>query len=365
MCWGFPRRRPKFLSTPSARRATRSRGHTGQRADISIHALREEGDPSSWSPCGGRWHFYPRPPRGGRRRSGRCSRGCCYFYPRPPRGGRRAAAASRARPADFYPRPPRGGRLLLLMVLTSFMVFLSTPSARRATPACSARSSAGYHFYPRPPRGGRRGAGRHRRATGRISIHALREEGDRHHQPRRLCTPISIHALREEGDPQADPLAFVGRISIHALREEGDLRSSIRATSRPLFLSTPSARRATICKPVTTPPEQIISIHALREEGDVQVFQPKSSKKVFLSTPSARRATNCASVYSAKEFEFLSTPSARRATLRPLLRGRRRMDFYPRPPRGGRHHFFFGPVQHLAISIHALREEGDPCRRKD
>ena len=193
-------------------------------------------------------------------------------------------------------------------------------------------------------------------------------------------------------------------ISIHALREEGDLRSSIRATSRPLFLSTPSARRATrvprrpprhqrdfyprpprggrrvhrlhprgtqqflstpsarratICKPVTTPPEQIISIHALREEGDVQVFQPKSSKKVFLSTPSARRATNCASVYSAKEFEFLSTPSARRATLRPLLRGRRRMDFYPRPPRGGRHHFFFGPVQHLAISIHALREEGD------
>ena len=40
------------------------------------------------------------------------------------------------------------------------------------------------------------------RQTGRISIHALREEGDRRqavldpHRPH-----ISIHALREEGDP--------------------------------------------------------------------------------------------------------------------------------------------------------------------
>ena len=34
-----------------------------------------------------------------------------------------------------------------------------------------------------------------------ISIHALREEGDRHsHHRRRHQHPISIHALREEGD---------------------------------------------------------------------------------------------------------------------------------------------------------------------
>ena len=34
-----------------------------------------------------------------------------------------------------------------------------------------------------------------------ISIHALREEGDRHQAKRNTHTAISIHALREEGDP--------------------------------------------------------------------------------------------------------------------------------------------------------------------
>ena len=80
----------KFLSTPSARRAT-----SRPRVPLQIAP-----------------HFYPRPPRGGRQcLSGcRCS-GTCNFYPRPPRGGRR----------DFL-EVPEGGEL-----------FLSTPSARRAT----------------------------------------------------------------------------------------------------------------------------------------------------------------------------------------------------------------------------------------
>ena len=34
----------RFLSTPSARRATRPLAQPGQRSGISIHALREEGD---------------------------------------------------------------------------------------------------------------------------------------------------------------------------------------------------------------------------------------------------------------------------------------------------------------------------------
>ena len=281
-----------FLSTPSARRATRC-----------------------WTPSASdRTYFYPRPPRGGRPTSSAATPMHAYFYPRPPRGGRPASGSSRLRGANFYPRPPRGGRRPTFWPRSRPRRFLSTPSARRAT----------------------------------------KKEDNK-----TMTLEISIHALREEGDQSAK-----------------DKRSKSWE-----FLSTPSARRATSAARSGLPrvlyfyprpprggrPEYLgdlrvikeISIHALREEGDVQVFQPKSSKKVFLSTPSARRATNCASVYSAKEFEFLSTPSARRATLRPLLRGRRRMDFYPRPPRGGRHHFFFGPVQHLAISIHALREEGD------
>ena len=58
---------------------------------------------------------------------------------------------------------------------------------------------------------------------------------------------ISIHALREEGDP----LLFARRcypvfISIHALREEGDGPGKLVFDCVNLFLSTPSARRATL-----------------------------------------------------------------------------------------------------------------------
>ena len=77
-----------FLSTPSARRATkdslcmanlvyisihalREEGDPGSRhpdhpASISIHALREEGDASTMRRLNPRFYFYPRPPRGGR-----------------------------------------------------------------------------------------------------------------------------------------------------------------------------------------------------------------------------------------------------------------------------------------------------------
>ena len=80
------------------------------------------------------------------------------------------------------------------------------------------------------------------------------------------------------------------RISIHALREEGD------APTRPIqktpvgFLSTPSARRATDILDLIEV-QSHISIHALREEGDVDNVERLYLGKVFLSTPSARRAT--------------------------------------------------------------------------
>ena len=57
---------------------------------------------------------------------------------------------------------------------------------------------------------------------------------------------ISIHALREEGDGEeiiAKDIEIL--ISIHALREEGDLYNCMDDTKRAVFLSTPSARRAT------------------------------------------------------------------------------------------------------------------------
>ena len=106
------------------------------------------------------------------------------------------------------------------------------------------------YFYPRPPRGGRLVVAYCSDAGRGISIHALREEGDkaiffnliqfveflstpsarrataRGYHNIRQCV-ISIHALREEGDVVTSTCPLVLRISIHALREEGDLGTSI------------------------------------------------------------------------------------------------------------------------------------------
>ena len=218
--------------------------------------------------------------------------------------------------------------------VTSFL-FLSTPSARRATLAGTSTGSTPTDFYPRPPRGGRRrstGASTMtrrflstpsaRRATRRlrrppgfvsISIHALREEGDALIPDDGLDVPISIHALREEGDMRFHVSDAFCRISIHALREEGDhggiqrgiqnVEISIHALReegdmariqllvvKDKFLSTPSARRATPVMLKTSPRPQI-SIHALREEGDRRTSSSATFTVGFLSTPSARRAT--------------------------------------------------------------------------
>ena len=80
------------------------------------------------------------------------------------------------------------------------------------------------NFYPRPPRGGRLLIITPQGCKGRISIHALREEGDIYPLDLTSYYQISIHALREEGD-------------WHDLEDE---RKALK------FLSTPSVRRATI-----------------------------------------------------------------------------------------------------------------------
>ena len=83
---------PRFLSTPSARRATDDKTNKIRYISvISIHALREEGDKSSGY-------------------TGMLNR---VFLSTP--SARRAtawASSSTARYCNFYPRPPRGGRQL-------------------------------------------------------------------------------------------------------------------------------------------------------------------------------------------------------------------------------------------------------------
>ena len=79
---------------------------------------------------------------------------------------------------NFYPRPPRGGRRRSAGLRIYTHRFLSTPSARRATAGCFRSDGCVQNFYPRPPRGGRPELEAENEKWEDISIHALREEGD-------------------------------------------------------------------------------------------------------------------------------------------------------------------------------------------
>ena len=192
--------RTQFLSTPSARRAT---VHTQQplwEREISIHALREEGDEREVKPYERQYiSIHALREEGDPQDHDHNQRG-----------------------RHFYPRPPRGGRQACIFTRTITSLFLSTPSARRATRDAgrsdpvrqisihalreegdaSRETSHRKHrnFYPRPPRGGRRDAELYQKILFPISIHALREEGDRRRRTGAVQRKISIHALREEGD---------------------------------------------------------------------------------------------------------------------------------------------------------------------
>ena len=104
-------------------------------------------------------------------------------------------------------------------------------------------------------------------------------------------------------------------ISIHALREEGDALLQTGANMSAIFLSTPSARRATIALPLLIY-SPAISIHALREEGDPR--------------PPAHQGERGISIHALREEGDLDGGSDNAQDL---------------------------------ISIHALREEGDQATK--
>ena len=123
-----------FLSTPSARRATCRLVLALRSTFISIHALREEGDSNTGVVYDSVHNFYPRPPRGGRPPRSAIKRCKSRFLSTP--SARRATVSLLTLPdtrCDFYPRPPRGGRPASVGHSAAVLRFLSTPSARRAT----------------------------------------------------------------------------------------------------------------------------------------------------------------------------------------------------------------------------------------
>ena len=102
---------------------------------ISIHAPREGSDPQTISAARcPLWDFYPRSPRGERRRRISLRHlGVQHFYPRSPRGERPRPAPTAWLPSYFYPRSPRGERPGPLTSSVLKCVFLSTLPARGAT----------------------------------------------------------------------------------------------------------------------------------------------------------------------------------------------------------------------------------------
>ena len=102
---------------------------------ISIHALREEGDLPVGALSRAHSQFLSTPSARRATRNAVPSRvQRFYFYPRPPRGGRRQAPFFLYNKSNFYPRPPRGGRqqkqrqnLYFLINYTTFCTNLEEP----------------------------------------------------------------------------------------------------------------------------------------------------------------------------------------------------------------------------------------------
>ena len=147
--------------------------------------------------------------------------------------------------------------------------------------------------------------------------------------PRFLSTPSARRAtifILEE--------TAMSKIAIHALREEGDPLALARIGPADGFLSTPSARRATHPAP-SGADRKNISIHALRKEGDLRRPAPARGQEGFLSTPSARRATQNSGNPKPPKRYFYPRPPRGGRRVSPSVRCALR-HFYPRPPRGGR-----------------------------
>ena len=147
----------KFLSTPSARRATKAIDDYTMQLIISIHALREEGDTVS----------------------GYTKAQVLKFLSTP--SARRATCMRQEQNSSIcisiHALREEGDPTTPVTVRSRFL-FLSTPSARRATMSGQGSLVPTEDFYPRPPRGGRRLLICAADLGGHISIHALREEGD-------------------------------------------------------------------------------------------------------------------------------------------------------------------------------------------
>ena len=148
-----------FLSTLPARGATGRHKSPRKEGYISIHAPREGSDGRSWATNPDHKTFLSTlPARGATPAGGVVGSHTKHFYPRSPRGERRRRSRRCHCHRHFYPRSPRGERpALSLQMAVEQALFLSTLPARGATKHSQAAGCKLEHFYPRSPRGERPG----------------------------------------------------------------------------------------------------------------------------------------------------------------------------------------------------------------
>ncbi len=170
----------------------------------------------------------------------------CYFYPRPPGGGRPSLVIVYLPSSHFYPRPPGGGRPMRKASNDLLFIFLSTPSGWRATGSSLCRNPA-LRFLSTPSGWRATGCMRFKDLQAKISIHALRVEGDIFfaavisYSGKFLSTPSGWRATRT--------LYWLAILSIFLSTPSGWRATADRLTisaARYEFLSTPSGWRATL-----------------------------------------------------------------------------------------------------------------------
>ena len=214
-------------------------------------------------------------------------------------------------------------------------IFLSTPSARRATAQLAALTAELEDFYPRPPRGGRPST------------------------PPPWSSVAHFYPRPPRGGRPALPgdLLVLFFISIHALREEGDGGTPGARLCAAHFYPRPPRGGRLPFMPIPQQRESI-SIHALREEGDcIDRLMGHKSKDFYPRPPRGGRHLPSGWFPDLRYFYPRPPRGGRRG---PLLKpSESRADFYPRPPRGGRPKGGHCTAVAQLISIHALREEGD------
>ena len=215
--------------------------------DISIHALRGEGDQNNTPKKARDYYFNPRPPWGGRPIQTVFEILLVVFQSTPSVGrATKGMIENGKQHIHFNPRPPWGGRQYPAVLTDEVFEFQSTPSVGRATTVLRLRRGLTIDFNPRPPWGGRLSL-----VCYIVSIilyfNPRPPWGGRPNPSRPYALSIAFQSTPSVGratPPDGTPPS-VYEISIHALRGEGDDNKPYEIDIRPA-----------------------ISIHALRGEGD-------------------------------------------------------------------------------------------------